>query len=92
VFYGIAMGVVPMVVNTLVLERSSENRKGTATAAYTSAMDIGVGIGSIVLGSIVDAQGYTIAFVLSGIISLAALLIYMMTIMREDGKYNNAYH
>lgn len=56
-FYGAAQGIAPMVINTQVLMRCSVQRRGTAIASYTSSMDIGIGLGAIVLGIVADAMG-----------------------------------
>lgn len=87
VFYGIALGIVPMAVNAQVLERCSVKRRGTATAAYTSAMDIGIGLGSIVLGVLVEMSGYKWAFGFAGFVTLLGAGIYMVTVMRDHEEY-----
>jgi predicted MFS family arabinose efflux permease len=87
VLYGIAMGIVPMVVNTQVLERCSSKRSGTAMAAYTSSMDIGIGVGSIALGIIADATSYATIFVIAGVCSLLAAAVYCLTVVRDNNAY-----
>lgn len=87
VFYGIALGIVPMAVNAQVLERCSMKRRGTATAAYTSAMDIGIGIGSITLGIIVEMTSFKIAFGVAGAVCLVAVAVYLVTVVRDHEEY-----
>lgn len=87
VFYGIALGIVPMAVNAQVLERCSMKRRGTATAAYTSAMDIGIGAGSITLGIIVEMTDFKIAFGAAGAICLVAVAVYLVTVVRDHEGY-----
>ncbi|MDO4515297.1 MAG: MFS transporter, partial [Lachnospiraceae bacterium] len=87
IFYGSALGIVPMAVNAQVLERCSQKRRGTAMAAYTSSMDLGVAIGSILMGAVVDAGGFTPAFTLSGCICAMGAVVYALTVTRDHKKY-----
>lgn len=85
VFLGIAMGIVPMAINAITLERCSKQRSGTAMAAYTSAMDIGVGLGSMILGFILSHSSYLCIFMIAGLCSVGATMIYYFT-LRGDKK------
>lgn len=87
-FYGAAQGIVPMVINTQVLMRCSVQRRGTAIASYTSSMDIGIGLGAIVLGIVADAMGYSTTFIIAGLASVFSLIVYCTTIMRDEEKYS----
>lgn len=87
VFYGAGLGIVPMAVNAQVLERCTEKRRGTAMAAYTSSMDLGIGIGSMVMGVVVEISGFTGAFTLAGIMCAVAVVLYCLTVMRDHSKY-----
>ena len=87
VFYGAALGIVPMAVNAQVLERCSKKRRGSAMAAYTSSMDLGIGIGSFLIGAVVDVAGFTSAFTLAGIICATGAVFYALTVARDHRKY-----
>ena len=87
VFYGAALGVVPMAVNAQVLERCSVQRRGTAMAAYTASMDIGIGLGSLVVGFILDHSGYILAFSFAGAVCFVSVVIYALTVARDHDGY-----
>lgn len=80
VLLGFAMGIIPMIVNILVLERCSAQRKGTAIAAYTSSMDIGVGVGSMLLGLILEFSNYKTIYMCAAGFALVAAVIYALTL------------
>ena len=87
IFYGAALGIVPMAVNAQVLERCSVKRRGTAMAAYTSSMDLGIGIGSVLMGAVVDSAGFTPAFSMAGGICAAGAVVYVLTVARDHEQY-----
>lgn len=87
VFYGAALGIVPMAVNAQVMERCTPRRRGTAMAAYTSSMDIGICIGSTVLAFIIEASGFTAAFSTAGIVSIIGVVLYALTVARDHNAY-----
>ena len=84
---GFSFGIIPMIVNILVLERCSSQRKGTAIAAYTASMDIGVGVGSILLGFILELSGYKIIYVCAAALAFISAIIYALTLWGDKRVY-----
>ncbi len=75
--YGLSLGIISPAMNAMIINRCSPQRRGTASAAYFSALDIGIGVGSIFFGFIVSMLGYTYMFAGSFIFTIAALVIYI---------------
>jgi len=84
---GLAMGSVVPAVNVLIINRCSPQRRGTATAAYFSAIDIGLGFGSIFSGIIATYFGYASVFLGALILILIALLIFVFGLAKMDKVY-----
>ena len=83
---GIALGTVSPILNAIIIQKCSPSRKGTASAAYFSAIDIGIGIGSIFFGMIIAAYGYTQMFLGALVFTLIALIIYGFGLARKHRK------
>ncbi len=80
---GLCQGTISPALYALIIKRCHPSRRGTASAAYFSAIDIGVGIGSIFFGFIIAASGFTYMFLGSFISSLLALVIYIVCLARK---------
>lgn len=60
--FGISMGLCFPLCNTVAVRCSPLDRRGAATALYLLANDLGVGIGAVIAGQVIDAVGYTAGF------------------------------
>ncbi len=70
---GLGHGFLYPVLNALVIERSHDCARGTATGYYTGSYDVGVGLGAIFWGGIASFTGYPAMFVLAGVAVLAGV-------------------
>ena len=61
VFFGVNMGIALPLLNSVCVKCTLPERWGSASAMYLLAMDIGVGVSSIIWGAITDAAGYQTA-------------------------------
>ena len=82
---GFAQGAVAPAANTMIFKRCSSRRRGSASAAYFAAIDIGIAIGSILFGFIADRFGFNIVFWGATIFIAAALAMYLL-FLREKRK------
>ncbi|WP_199615332.1 MFS transporter [Paenibacillus alkalitolerans] len=57
VFFGIAFGAIQPSLQAWVINRVPAHRRGTANATLFSAVDLGFGVGSVVLGPVADLTG-----------------------------------
>lgn len=60
--FGLSMGLCFPLCNTVAVRCSPIDRRGAATALYLLANDIGVGIGAVIAGMVIDMVGYTAGF------------------------------
>jgi MFS family permease len=72
--FGIGFGIAQNATFALMLDRAPASGYGTASALWNLAYDAGYGTGPIVFGVFVAHTGYPLAFALTGLLILAALV------------------
>ncbi|MCL1828333.1 MAG: MFS transporter [Oscillospiraceae bacterium] len=82
---GMSRGAVTTTVNSTLFIRCSPSRRGTASGAYFAAIDLGYAAGAPLLGSVIDAMGYTVMFFVSASLVTVALVTYLLC--ASDKKY-----
>lgn len=87
VFYGVGYGTVQPILNTIVIKFSPSERRGTANATYYATMDIGIGIGAFVWGTISESAGFTVVFLGCAICIVLAVVSYY-SILHKSLKEN----
>ena len=80
---GLSLGTVSPILNALIIKRCSPGRRGTASAAFYSAVDIGVGVGSILFGFIITIFSYSHMFFGSFLFTVFALVIYVLCLAKR---------
>lgn len=83
VLYGLAFGAVQPILNALVISLSPPERRGAANATFAMAMDLGIGLGAIVLGFIVQKLGFESMYLCSAVFALLALIMYFALLNRK---------
>jgi len=76
--YGIGYGSSFAIVNYLGMEAAPEHRRGAANATLYAAMDIGIALGSIILGLITAQFGFTITFIVAAAIIGWDIILYLL--------------
>jgi len=72
--FGIGFGITQNVTFALLIDRAPASGYGTASALWNLAYDAGYGAGPIMFGVFVARTGYPVAFALTGLLILIALL------------------
>ena len=62
-FFGINMGITLPLLNSVCVKCTVPERWGSASAMYLLAMDIGVGVSSVIWGAVIDTAGYPTALI-----------------------------
>lgn len=83
VFYGAGFGAMFPALQAWVINLVQPERRGVATATYYNFFDIGIGLGSILLGVVVTMTDYTTMFLLSGILYVIYLAVYFVYLRRQ---------
>lgn len=84
-FFGLGIGWVVPIINTVIVLFASPDRKGAALSVHYSAMDIGIGASSIIWGVVSGHYGYAVIYELSALCCVAALMIYFFTLRGRLG-------
>lgn len=76
VLIGLGYGSIAPSFQTLAINAAAPARKGMATATYFMFFDIGIGLGSFVLGIVTAKTSFHSMYILSALIVLATTAIY----------------
>lgn len=83
VLYGIGFGSAQPALQATNLLLSHPDRKGVATASFMTAFDLGIGLGSIVLGWVSQYTGYPMLFMASAVSVGISLLVFIVFVRRS---------
>ena len=83
VFVGMGFGSAQPCLQTLSIQRSPKDRIGHATSTFFTCYDIGIAIGSILLGVVIAHQGYSFAYLLCAFITALSLIFYKLFVDRK---------
>ncbi len=87
VLVGMGNGIIMPTVQTMALNMVPIERRGAANATFFSAVDLGIGAGSIALGYVAEYYGIDRMFFICGIILLFPLAFYFMFVRNHYLKH-----
>ena len=76
--FGFGFGAYMPTLNALVVDETIPKERGRAIALFTSFMDVGITVGSIVLGIAADYWGYGTMFIIGGFVVMGGLLFFVL--------------
>nr|WP_275983821.1 MFS transporter [Paenibacillus hamazuiensis] len=76
ILYGIGFGSAQPALSAANLRLAHPEKKGVANASFMTAFDLGIGLGSIVLGWVSQHTGYQALFTVSSVSVVVSLLIF----------------
>ncbi|WP_288190943.1 MFS transporter [uncultured Veillonella sp.] len=79
---GLGYGAIAPAFQTLGVEVAPSHRAGAATATYFLSMDIGVGLGSAVLSSVIAHIGFNGMYWLNTMVAVVGFLLYHFVVRR----------
>lgn len=82
VLYGIGFGSAQPALQAATLRIAHPERRGVATASFMTAFDLGIGLGSIMLGWISQRTGYDVLFAVCAASVAVSLLIFAVLARR----------
>lgn len=83
VFVGMGFGSAQPCLQTISIQHSPKDRIGHATSTFFTCYDIGIAIGSILLGVLIAHQGYSFAYLLCAFITALSLVFYKIFVDRK---------
>jgi len=78
--FGIGYGAVQPILQAIVIALSPPERRGVANASLYATMDIGLGLGGLVLGLAIGSLGIDHVFILSAGSVLVGLILYLIVL------------
>ena len=83
---GLCVGGYNPQINVFCISRCSKERRGTATAAFNGACDLGLALGSTISGILISIIGYKDVYLTGAAVCLAAMIIYSRTLSGSKKK------
>ncbi len=78
VLYGLAFAAIQPSLMALVVDRAAPNRRGAAMGTFSTAMDLGIGAGSVAWGFVAQAAGFQALYLASGGVAALTLLLFLV--------------
>ncbi|QKG83333.1 MFS transporter [Kroppenstedtia pulmonis] len=85
-FYGIGYGAVQPALQAWTIDRVPPHTKGSANATFFAAFDLGLGTGSITLGTLAGIIGYHQMFLTAILFLFVAFFLFLFIVHREAKK------
>lgn len=83
---GLGFGALNPSFQAMAVKDSADRRKGIATATYLLFLDIGIGLGSYVLGVVVLYTSYQTMYLLSSAVMVGSIFVYYMLCHKDRLK------
>lgn len=87
--YGIGYGAVQSTTHALSVINVSSERRGAATATYFMFLDLGLALGSVFWGIVVQIVGYDVLYLLAIFPTLVSLLVYLFFTRKTNMQQGN---
>ncbi|MEK5745442.1 MFS transporter, partial [Acinetobacter variabilis] len=76
VLIGLGFGSAQPCLQTLAIQRAPKHRIGYATSTFYTCYDIGIAIGSLVVGMMITKQSFSFAFIICAALTALSLLYF----------------
>ncbi|PAD32396.1 MFS transporter [Paenibacillus sp. 7523-1] len=87
VLYGIGFGSAQPSLQAITLRMAPKERQGAANAFFSTATDLGIGLGAILLGLVSEYMSYSVLFSVSALSVFVALLLFAIHVKKSiQGK------
>lgn len=73
VLYAIGVGAAQPTLMAMTVDRAGPHERGAAMGTFTTAMDLGIGVGSVVWGVVAQAFGFPAMYVAAGLMGLVGV-------------------
>ena len=94
-FFGLGYGILQPLFQSFVTGTTPPLKRGVANATYLLSYDIGIGLGSLLMGFMQESIGLTNGFALTAIAYVIGAIIYMVYVdeyyLKLKGSYTSSY-
>ncbi len=78
VLYGLGFGSVQPTLQAMAVAGVAPNRRGAANGTFFSAFDLGIGLGSTLLGAVAQFTGFAGMYAAASLFSLVGLIVFLL--------------
>src|SRR5690606_7585937 len=82
VLIGLGFGSAQPCLQTLAIQRAPQQRIGYATSTFYTCYDIGIALGSLVIGMMITQHGYSFSFIACAVLTALSLLYFRLVGMK----------
>ncbi|WP_094699455.1 MFS transporter [Brevibacillus laterosporus] len=86
VLYGLGYGTLQPSMQAWIIKEVSPDKRGMANAAFLNSIDLGVAIGSMLLGVVASSANYAIMYRISALAMVTYLLVYLFFLMTRGKR------
>lgn len=86
VFFGVGYGILQPLFQSFVTGTTPGPKRGVANATYMLSYDVGIGIGSLLMGCLQESIGLSVGFALTAIAYVIGGIIYTTYVDRYYRK------
>ncbi|MEO4052853.1 MFS transporter [Solibacillus sp. CAU 1738] len=83
IFIGIGYGTLTTSFQSLAVQSTVHQRSGYATATYFTLFDLGIAVGSYILGVVAVQLDYASVYMIAGIVLLVVFFLYILTFVKR---------
>lgn len=83
IFYGMGYGFLQPAIQAWMVKVVTPEQRGMANAVFLSTIDLGIGIGALLLGAVVTVSNYNVMYRWSAVCMLLFLAIYFISYVKE---------
>ncbi|BCT89101.1 MFS transporter [Acinetobacter variabilis] len=80
VLIGIGFGSAQPCIQTLAIQRAPKHRIGYATSTFYTFYDVGIAVGSLLIGALIAAYSYQFAFILCSLLTLCSIVYFKLVV------------
>ena len=86
VLYAIGVGAAQPTLMAMTVDRAKPQERGAAMGTFTTAMDLGIGIGAVVWGLIAEAFGFQVMYLVASFMGLLGVAVLLAGARKQLGK------
>ncbi|MFV5490783.1 MFS transporter [Acinetobacter sp. ASP199] len=83
VLIGLGFGSAQPCLQTLAIQRAPKHRIGYATSTFYTCYDLGIAIGSLVVGIMITTQSFSFAFIICAALTALSLLYFKFVVQHK---------
>lgn len=80
VLIGVGFGSAQPCIQTLAIQRAPKHRIGYATSTFYTFYDVGIAVGSLLIGALIATYSYQFAFILCSLLTLCSIIYFKLVV------------